>query len=211
MGYLLPAEYEQFGLPADTTDDWVTTASALMESYCRRPSLLPTQYVERFRLTANSQTAIPSYAPLAIVAPATSALVGVRVRYGQPRRGENQDPFLTQIAWAFSIPGSWSDLDPTTVDINPGTGELTFPRTFLRLGYNEVEVTYTAGLPNTPGDLPDAVKAACALIVKNAQATPASNVRSNKIDTMQMQYFSSSIVDSQVQSLLRPYLAQRIG
>ena len=37
------------------------------------------------------------------------------------------------------------------------------------------------------------------------------NVKSNKIDTMQMQYFSGGIIDPQVQSLLRPYLAQRIG
>ena len=207
MGYLLPAEYEQFGLPADTTDDWITTASALMESYCRRPSLLATQYVERVRLTASAQTTVPSYNPLAVVAPNTSALVGVRVRYAQPRRGELQDPLLAQIAWAFSIPGSWSDLDPTTVDINPQTGELTFPRNFLGLGYNEVEFTYTAGLIT----IPDAVKVACAQIVRNAQATPAMNVRSNKIDTMQMQYFSSSILDPQIQSLLRPYLAQRIG
>jgi hypothetical protein len=207
MGYLLPAEYEQFGLPADTSDDWITTASALMESYCRRPSLLATQYVERVRLTANSQTAVPSYNPLAVIAPNTSALVAARVRYAQPRRGELQEPFLAQIAWAFSIPGSWSDLDPTTVDINPQTGELTFPRNFLGLGYNEVEFTYTAGLVT----IPDAVKVACAQIVRNAQATPAMNVRSNKVDTLQMQYFSSSIIDPQIQSLLRPYLAQRIG
>ena len=51
MGYLLPTEYVQYGLTAETTDDWVTMASALMEAYCRRPSLLVTQYVERMRLT----------------------------------------------------------------------------------------------------------------------------------------------------------------
>ncbi len=42
----------QYGLTAETTDDWVTMASALMEAYCRRPSLLVTQYMERMRLTA---------------------------------------------------------------------------------------------------------------------------------------------------------------
>ena len=177
MGYLLPAEYEQFGLPADTTDDWITTASALMESYCRRPSLLATQYVERVRLTANSQTAVPSYNPLAIVAPNTSALVGVRVRYAQPRRGELQEPFLAQVAWAFSIPGSWSDLDPTTVDINPQTGELTFAHaTSSASATTRSKFTYTAGLVT----IPDAVKVACAQIVRNAQATPAMNVRSQQ-------------------------------
>ena len=207
MAYLLPAEYEQYGLPADTTDDWITLASALMESYCRRPSLLATQYIERMRLTAGSQSVIPSYMPLAIVSPATSALVSVQVRIARPRRGELQDPLLAQVAFAFSVPGSWSPLDPSTVDINPTTGELTFPRSFLGLDYNEVEITYTAGLLT----IPPAVMAACAQIVKNAQATPALNVRSSRIDTMQMQYFSGSLIDPQVQALLRPYLAQRIG
>jgi hypothetical protein len=59
--------------------------------------------------------------------------------------------------------------------------------------------------------VPAAVKVACAQIVKNAQATPAMNVRSSKLDTMQMQYFSGVLLDPQVQALLRPYLAQRIG
>jgi hypothetical protein len=207
MGYLSPAQYVEYGLPADTTDDWITIASALMESYCRRPTLLANQYVERMRLTAGSQSVRLSYMPLAVVPPATSSLVEVQVRYGMPRRGELQDPMLAQVAWAFSVPGSWSELDPASVDVNPDTGELIFPRTFLGLGYNEVQVAYTAGLITpTP-----AVLTACALIVKNAQATPGSNVKSSKIDTMQMQYFSGSIIDPQVQSLLRPYLAQRIG
>ncbi len=207
MGYLLPTEYVQYGLTADTTDDWITMASSLMEAYCRRTSLLATQYVERMRITANSQTVRLSYLPLAAVAPATTALVQVRVRYGRPRRGEMVDPFREQVAWAFSLPGSWSTLDPTTIDVNTTTGELTFPENFLGLNYNEVEITYTAGLV----DVPPAVKVACAQIVKNAQAMPSVNVRSSKMDTLQMQYFSGSLIDVQVQALLRPYLAQRIG
>ena len=49
MGYLLPTEYVQYGLTAETTDDWVTMASALIEAHCRRPSLMVTQYSERLR------------------------------------------------------------------------------------------------------------------------------------------------------------------
>jgi hypothetical protein len=59
--------------------------------------------------------------------------------------------------------------------------------------------------------VPPAVKFACAQIVKNAQATPALNVKSSKMDTLQMQYFSNSLIDAGVQSLLVPYVAQRIG
>lgn len=207
MGYLLPAEYVQYGLTAETTDDWVTMASALMEAYCRRPSLMVTQYVERMRFTSDAQTVRLSYRPLALAAGAASALVDVQVRYGRPRRGELPDPFREQVAWAFSVPGSWNTLDVNSVDINETTAELTFPINFLGLNYNEVQVTYTSGLTV----IPDAVKIACVQIVKNAQATPAMNVKSSRMDTMQMQYFSGSLLDPQVQALLRPYLAERLG
>jgi hypothetical protein len=207
MGYLLPTEYVQYGLTAETTDDWVTMASVLMEAYCRRPSLLVTQYVERMRLTSGAQTVRLSYRPLAAAVGATSPLVSVQVRYGSARRGEMPDPFREQIAWAFSVPGSWNALDVTTVDVNQTTAELTFPRSFLGLDYNEVEVTYTSGVVTVP----DAVKVACVQIVKNAQATPAMNVKSSKMDTVQMQYFSGSLIDPQVQMLLKPYIAERLG
>jgi hypothetical protein len=207
MGYLDPTEYIAYGLTAETPDDWVGLASALIEAHCRRPSLLVTQYVERIRLTAGSQAVRLSYLPLAPLGSAASPLVGINVRYGRPRRGELADPMLAQVAWAFSIPGSWSALSLTNVDLNSVTGEVTFPMNLLGLNYNEVEITYTAGL----AVVPPAVKFACAQIVKNAQATPALNVKSSKMDTLQMQYFSNSLIDAGVQSLLVPYVAQRIG
>jgi hypothetical protein len=159
------------------------------------------------RLTAGSQAVRLSYLPLAPLGSATSPLVGVQVRYGRLRRGEMQDPMLAQVAWAFSIPGSWSALDLSSADVNLATGDLTFPMNLLGLNYNEVEVTYTAGLAvMTP-----AVKVACDQIVKNAQATPAMNVKGSKMDTLQMQYFSGSLIDANVQMMLAPYVAQRIG
>jgi hypothetical protein len=207
MPYLDPTEYLAYGLAAETPDDWIALASALIEAHCRRPSLLVTQYVERMRLTAGSQAVRLSYLPVAPLAPATSPLVGINVRYGRPRRGELADPMLAQVAWAFSIPGSWSALSPAAVDLNPVTGEVTFPMNLLGLNYNEVEITYTAGL----AVVPPAVKFACAQIVRNALATPALNVKSSKMDTLQMQYFSNSLIDAGVESLLAPYVAQWIG
>jgi hypothetical protein len=68
-------------------------------------------------------------------------------------------------------------------------------------------VTYTAGLTVVP----NAIKVACAQVVRNAQSTPGLNVKSSKMDTLQTQYFSDSLIDSQVQALLRPYVAERLG
>jgi hypothetical protein len=207
MGYLQPAQYANYGLSPDVSDDWITVASAMIDAHCRRTSLNPAQYTERLRLVEGSQTARLSYLPLAPIAPASSPLVSVRARYGRPRRGQTVYPMQEEIAWAFSLPGEWTTVDPATVDFVAETGELVFPLNILGVPYNEVEVTYTAGLAT----IPDAVLSACALIVKNAQATPGLNVKSSKVDTMAVQYFSSSLIDATVRELLAPWVAARLG
>jgi hypothetical protein len=207
MAYLEPADYSNYGLPAGTTGDWITAATALINSYCRRPDLNVTQYNERLRVTAGAQTVRLSYLPLASLPPAVTPIVGVEGRYARPRRGEISREPLFEIAWAFSLPGQWAAIDPSHVDFDANSGELTLPWNVLGLPYNEVQVTYTAGLTTIGDD----VKSACAQIVRNAQATPALNASMSRIDTMQMKYFSSSLVDETVQAWLNPYVANRLG
>ena len=205
--YLSPIEYVQYGLSADTANNWIATASALIDAHCRRPSLAVMQYTERMRLTAGSQSIRLSYRPLSAAAGAESPIVQVRIRYGRPRRGELDDPFRAHVAWAFSLPGSWSTLSTVDVDVNMTAGEIILPENIFGMSANEAEITYTSGLAT----IPPAIKIACAQIVKNAQATPALNVRSSRIDTLQMDYFSGTLVDAEVQALLRPYVAERLG
>ncbi len=133
MGYLQSADYANYGLAPDTTDDWVTVASALMENYCRRASLLVTQYTERVRLTAGAQTAQLTYLPLTALPPASLPLVTVQARFTQPRRGEAALAMqydLQELWTAFSLPGSWVTVDPTTVDWTPD-GFLELPRSVM--------------------------------------------------------------------------------
>ena len=207
MAYLEPADYPNYGLPDGTTTDWITAASALINSFCRRPDLNVTQYTERLRLTSGSQSVRLTYLPLAAMAAAVSPIVSIEGRYARPRRGEIADNGLFDIAQAFSLPGQWTQIDPASVDFDAASGELTLPGNILGLAYNEVSVTYTAGLAVVGDD----VKSACAQIVRNAQATPALNASRTRIDTMQMQYFSSSLLDETVQQWLRPYVANRLG
>ena len=207
MGYLLPTEYVAYGLTAETTDDWVTTASAMMESYCRRPSLLATTYTERVRLGRGGMTARLNYLPLAVVAPATTPLVSARARMSYEWRGEMLDAFRESVLAAFSSPGSWTALDVTVLDADRTTGEVTVPANFLGMRYTDLEVTYTAGEVTVP----PALKVACAQIVRNAQAMPALTVKSSKVDRLQMEYFGSSLLDEQVEAMLRPYVAERLG
>lgn len=205
--YLQPTEYQTYGLASDVTDDWITTASSLIDSHCRRPSLNPTQYSERLRIVEGSQTVRLTYLPLSPIAPATLPFVSIQARYAKPRRGQIAYPLQEEVLWAFSLPGAWTTVDPATVDFVADTGELTFPLNILGLPYNEVLVEYTAGLAT----LPDAVKCACAQIVKNAQSTPGLNVKSSRVDTLQLQYFAGSLLDATVLALLRPWVSVRMG
>ncbi len=207
MPYLQPADYSNYGLPDSTSADWITAATALINSFCRRPDLNVTQYTERLRVISGSRTVRLSYLPLASLGGATTPLISLDGRYAKPRRGEAIDTALVEAAWAFSLPGQWTAVDPATVDFDANTGELTLPWNVFGLPYNEVSVTYTAGLATIGDD----IKTACAQIVRNAQSTPALNASKTKIDTMQMQYFSSSLVDETVQTWLRPYIANRLG
>lgn len=207
MAYLQPADYPNYGLPDGTSADWITAATALINNYCRRPDLNVAQYTERLRLTAGSQNVRLTYLPLAPLGAATTPIVTLEGRYARPRRGEMPDTPLMEMAWAFSLPGQWTAIDPHSVDCDWTSGELVLPWNVLGLPYNEVMVTYTAGLANIGDD----VKSACAQIVRNAQATPALNASRTRIDTMQVQYFSSSLVDETVKAWLRPYVANRMG
>ena len=203
MGYLLPADYVTYGLTADTADAWVTTASAMIEAYCRRPSLMAASYTERMRIPIKAQTVRLSYGPLISVD-------AIQARYARPGFGDDVSgdfAFQTGFAAAFALPGQWVTVDPTTVYVSLPTGEFQFAWNVMGMRYSEAEVTYTAGFTTVP----TAVQVACAQIVRNAQATPGLNVKSAKIDTLQTQYFSDSLIDSQVQALLRPYIAERLG
>jgi hypothetical protein len=207
MAYLEPADYPNYGLPDGTTADWITAATALINSYCRRPDLNVIQYTERLRVTSGSRTVRLTYLPLAPLGTAVSPLVAMQGRYAKPRRGEMVENVLFEAALLFSLPGEWAAIDPGAVDFDVDTGELTLPWNLFGLPFNEVMVTYTAGL----AVIGDDVKTACAQIVRNAQSTPALNASRTRIDTMQMEYFSSSLVDETVQAWLRPYVANRLG
>jgi hypothetical protein len=203
MAYLLPSEYKEFGLPPDTKDAWITAASAMMEAYCRRPTLNTSSYTERMRIPLEAQTVRLSYGPLVSVD-------AVQARYVRPNRHEQlYGDFALQsiFAAAFALPGQWVTVDPTTLDVSLPTGEFRFAWNVMGLLYAEAEVTYTAGLATVPYNL----KVACAQVVKNAQATPGFNVKSSKLDTLQTQYFSGTVIDAQVAAALRPYVAERLG
>jgi len=116
------------------------------------------------------------------------------------------DPLALDIIRAFGLPGTWTSLDPSQLDFDPRTGEVTMAANVLGIAYNEIEITYTAGFAT----IPDAVMHACAQIVRNAQATPALNVKSGRLDQVRLDYFADSLIDDSVRAELAPFVSTRM-
>jgi len=208
MIYLSPSEYELYGLEATTPAAFVAAASTLIDAHCRRATLAVAQYEERLRLAADRNTVRLTYIPLAAVSPAITPIVSARGRYTIPRRGDWPfDDLRLDAALMFGLPGIWTGIDAAAIDFYPDTGELTLPLNIVGLWFSEVDIVYTAGWAT----IPDPAKFACAQIVRNAQATPALNVRVGRVDCMRMDYFSDSLIDQNVQAMLAPYVAQRVS
>ncbi len=209
MNYLSAEEYEDYGIEATTPASWVGAASALIDAHCRRPTLGTAPYVERRRLTPGRNCVQLTYLPLATPAGGGAPLVAARGRYATPRRGDDLTAWdmAQEVASAFALPGSWIDLDITRMDYCAETGEVSWMGNPLGLQFQEIEITYTAGFDTVP----EAVKFACAQIVRNAQATPALNVRANTLNSMHLEYFADTLVDASVQTILAPYVAQKVG
>jgi hypothetical protein len=206
MNYLSPTEYQLYGIDTTTDAALVGAASSLIDAHCRRATLAIAQYEERIRMMPDRNTIHLTYLPLVPLPPATSPIVSGRGRYTIPRRGEWPfDDLRLDIALMFGMPGSWSNIDPTSVDFDPTTGELTLPLNLVGLWFSEVDVIYTAGY----GTIPDAVKYACAQVVRNAQATPAVNVKTGRMDRFRMDYFAPDLLDATVRSMLAPFAAQK--
>ncbi len=203
MQYLNASDYLPFGLSEDLSDDLVTAASALIDSFCKRPSLGITQYVERLRLARRHGVQL-SNTPLAPLTAGASPLVTVRGRLRR-RYAEMAYPLMWESLLLLPT-DEWAAIDPSTVDLAPD-GVLYLQTGLFGYMYSELEVTYTAGFADTP--VP--VKAACAQIVRNAQSMPALTVRSQSIESMRMEYFSGTLLDADVQRILQPFVAQRMG
>jgi len=209
MNYLSDSEYELYGLEPATAASLVAYASSLIDCYCKRPTLSIGQYTERLRVMSGSNNVRLMYLPLAIAQGNQSPLLSVKGRYAPPRRGDYPTlaDIATELALVYSLPGTWVDLDVSTFDCCAVTGEVSWLSNPLGLAFGELEVTYTAGFD----EIPDNVKFACAQIVRNAQANPALNVSKGTLNSMHLEYFADSLLDSDVKMMLAPYETQKVG
>lgn len=203
--YITTADFAALGLADSTDPAMIRVSSDLVDSFCQRPSLFIAQYTERNKLPHGRPITRATYTPLVAAQGATSPFVSVRVRVGLPR-GPNAATLAEMLA-PFGGPPAWVNLDIAQVDCNAATGEIWLPAGLFGNSYSEAELTYTAGY----AEAPEAVKLACAQIIRNLEAHPAASVRAAQLDQLQLEYFAGSLLDEDVRRLLAPFVAVRLN
>lgn len=139
-----------------------------------------------------------------------SPFIAITGRYGYGRRGTqnlypdaNYGANILQIASMFGGPPQFTPITITNTDFDPVTGEFWVPAGIYLSAYSEVFMLYNSGFP--PDNLPNGVKNACAMVVHNFLATPATNLRGFGVGSIHHE-FQDQLITPDIQKLLMPFV-----
>mgnify|MGYP001619625965 CR=1 FL=1 len=200
--YITPEDLENlYGVCVDATD--IRGAMAIIHAETNRTSLWPEPYEERLTLVEDFR--VSSLAARPVV-----SLTGVRGRYGARRR-DHRAMISSNVDYyaALAVMGSganWQDIDVTTIDFNPATGELLLPVGFLPLSYTEIQVNYIAGLVH----IPDRIKFAIAEIINTIHLKGTSDRTYYSVGKIQTTWAGTGYVSAAAKRLLAPYVVQAL-
>jgi hypothetical protein len=146
-----------------------------------------------------------------------SPILSCSGRYGYARRGQQQVyPDLNyaanvlQIASFFGGPPQFTNIDVTSIDFDPRTGELWLPAGLYLSQYTEILITYNSGF--NPCVMPPAVKHATASLVRNllSRGGGATGLKGFQAGRIRAE-FTDELIDINLQNMLQTYRTVRTG
>lgn len=132
-------------------------------------------------------------------------------RYGYARRtdqglGYFYDMNLLTTLSAFGGPPTWTPFFTPASSMNPQTGELWVPAGTLLSYYTDIKMRYVAGWSYST--LPSQIKVACGVIVDAMATAPMGpQIRRFNAGKLQIERFADTVLDGDIKSMLRPYMA----
>lgn len=132
-------------------------------------------------------------------------------RYGYGRRldqtlGYFYDANLIATLSAFGGPPAWVPFFVPASSLNPQTGDLWVPAGTLLAYYTDIKVRYVGGW--SQASLPPQIKIATATIIDALSAAPMGpQIRRFNAGKTQIERFADTVLDSDIKSMLRPYMA----
>ena len=132
-------------------------------------------------------------------------------RYGYARRTDQMlgyfyDANLLATLSAFGGPPAWTPFFVPASSMNPETGEIWVPAGTLLAYYTDIKMRYVAGW--SYASLPSQIKVACATIVDAMATAPMGpQIRRFNAGKLQIERFADTVLDGDIKSMLRPYMA----
>lgn len=132
-------------------------------------------------------------------------------RYGYGRRldqtlGYFYDANLIATVSAFGGPPAWVPFFVPASSLNPQTGDLWVPAGTLLAYYTDIKVRYIGGW--SQASLPPQIKVATATIIHALSAAPMGpQIRRFNAGKTQIERFADTVLDPDIKSMLRPYMA----
>ena len=132
-------------------------------------------------------------------------------RYGYGRRTEQTlgyfyDANLLSTLSAFGGPPTWTPFSTPASSLNPDSGDLWVPAGSLLSYYTDVKMRYCSGWSAT--SLPPQIKIAVATIIGALDAAPMGpQIRRFNAGKTGIERFADSVMDPDIKSMLRPYMA----
>lgn len=165
-----------------------------------------------FGMAVTEEKSLPSERAITRLAqwPVAQLLSGIG-RYSYGRRNQQElgyfyDVNLLSTMAAFGGPPAWTSFTVPASSLNPNSGDLWVPAGLLLSYYTEVKIRYVAGWSAT--GLPPAIKIACGMIVSALQAAPMGpQIRRFGAGKLTTERFADTVLDGDIRSMLRPYMA----
>ncbi len=172
----------------------------------------PTLVTLEFGMTILEELLMPNQRSVTRLAewPIAKLMSGVG-RYGYARRTDQMlgyfyDANLIATLSAFGGPPSWLRFFTPASSINAETGELWVPAGTLLAYYTDIKMRYVGGW--SAATLPSQIKVACATIVDAMSTAPMGpQIRRFNAGKTQIERFADTVLDPDIKSMLRPYMA----
>lgn len=165
-----------------------------------------------FGMTVSEELSLPNQRSIARLSewPIAKLMSGIG-RYGYGRRTDQMlgyfyDANLVGTLSAFGGPPTWVPFSTPASSLNPDTGDLWVPAGTLLAYYTDIKMRYVGGWQ--ANNLPPQIKVATAVIVDALSAAPMGpQIRRFNAGKTQIERFADTVLDPDIKTMLRPYMA----
>lgn len=202
--YVSPSELERLFGCAVTAQD-IRAAMILINSYCHRASLWP------WLCNSGILTLPPDRQETRLPLTPVLAVTEAAGRFDLGRRdNQGYNSYQTGVAAAyFMMLGgrpTWTQIDVNQIELDPDTGRVWIPNSFMIVRYNVVRLSFVAGYLTIPAD----VKLAVLEIVNTLHTKGVSDRIRYSVGAISRQYASDSFITPQAERLLAPYVVHSL-